>query len=45
MLPGRAIAAAYMTAAQAQSEVNPVAAGLEALLTSGRCMWLDRVEI
>jgi hypothetical protein len=34
MLAGRAIAAANVTAAEAQPEVNPAAAGLEALLAA-----------
>jgi hypothetical protein len=45
MLPRRAVTAAYVAAAQAQPEVNPTAAGLEALLTAVRCMWHDWVEL
>jgi hypothetical protein len=45
MLAGRAIATAYVTAAQAKPEVNPTATGLQALLTAGRRVWLDRVEL
>ena len=45
MLAGRAIAAPYVTAGQAQPEVHPAASVLEALLTSCGCMWLDRMEL
>jgi hypothetical protein len=42
---GRAIAAAHVTAAQAQAKVNPAAADLQAFLTAGGCVCLDRVEL
>jgi hypothetical protein len=45
VLPGRAVAAANVTTAEAQAEMNPATAGLEALLTAGRRMWLDPVEL
>jgi hypothetical protein len=45
MLPRGAVAAAYVTAAQAQPEVNPTPTGLQALLTARRRMWLDLVEL
>jgi hypothetical protein len=45
MLAGRAIAASYVTAGQAQPEVNPAAPVLEALLASCGCMWLHWVEL
>jgi hypothetical protein len=45
MLPRRAVAAADVTAAETQPEVNPATAGLEALLTAVRCLWHDRVEL
>jgi hypothetical protein len=45
MLAGGAVAAPYVTAGQAQAEVDPAAPVLEALLTSCGCMWLDRVEL
>jgi hypothetical protein len=45
MFAGRAVAAADVTAAETQPEVNPAAAGLQALLTAGWGVWLDRMEL